>query len=61
MAVYGGGIVYKGVEIMLWADPKRWRATLWKVDTSIRLKRMHDKDKARLVERAKEWIDEREA
>lgn len=55
MALYAGEWMYKGVEIMLWADPKRWRVTIWR--GSILLRRMHDRDPARIIARAKEWVD----
>lgn len=55
MALYSGAWEYKGVEIMLWADPKRWRVTIWR--GSEKLKRLHDKDPERIKIRARAWVD----
>lgn len=62
MAVICGSYLYKDYEVLLLLDPNRWRVTIWKrlpgaVYHTIKARRMHDKDKERILRRAEEWIN----
>jgi hypothetical protein len=63
MAVYAGSWIYKDIEIMRWLDPNRYRVTIWGRSfqnpqiRSRKLKRLHDKDSQRIIQRAIAWID----
>lgn len=63
MAMYGGAWIYKDLEIMLMIDPNRYRVTIWERSKrhpeirSVKVKRLHDKDRKHILKRAREWID----
>ena len=63
MAISAGSWIYKDVEIMRWQDPNRFRVTIWARSErypnifSRKIKRLHDKDPRRIMQRAITWVD----
>lgn len=67
MAVLDGWWVVNDLDIQLWLDPKRYRVMIWKKAKpssdfrSQLVRRMHDKDRKRILQRANEFIKEQSA
>ena len=62
MAIFDGEWIYGEYRFSIWMDPKRYRGKIWsrhygyKYYTNL-VKVMYDKDRDRLVTRAREWMD----
>lgn len=63
MAIWSGSWLYRKHEVTIWQDPNRFRAMIWAKRNpaspiySMKVRRMHGEDKARLLKRAFDWID----
>jgi hypothetical protein len=44
------------MEALVLLDPHRWRVTIWRGPRLLR--RLHDKDGARIVRRARAWMEQ---